>query len=38
MKRSRFKPEHIHGVPNESDPRTSVAELFRKLGISDATF
>ena len=38
MKRSRFSEEQIIGILKEHQAGLTAAELFRKHGISDATF
>jgi putative transposase len=38
MKKSRFTEEQIIGVLKEADAGIKVADLYRKHGISDATF
>lgn len=37
MKRSRFTDEQIIGIPKEHEAGTSVSELCRKHGVSDAS-
>ena len=38
MKRSRYTEDQIIGILKEQEAGTSVAELCRKHGMSDATF
>ena len=38
MKRSRFSDEQIIGILKEHQAGMSAADLFRKYGVSDATF
>ncbi len=38
MKKSRFAEDQIVFALNQAEMRTSVPEVCRKLGISDATF
>ena len=38
MKRSRFTPEQIIGVLKEHQAGAAAADLWRKHGVSDATF
>lgn len=38
MKKSRFAEDQIVFALNQAEVRTSVPEVCRKLGISDATF